>query len=200
MYVFVESIGLLRDGAPLLPYHQKRFSSTQIEAWGRIIHPPLKEILPQCHGNGLHKARLLYGQKNYEWDVQPYHRRKLLSLRVVQVDYADYHLKYLDKSLFENLKKGCGSGEDILIALKGEISDTSFSNVAFFDGRKWLTPARPLLKGTRRAELLDKKIIFERNILLKDIRSFSKIALFNALLDWDSRIELPVNKITIPDL
>jgi len=195
MFDFVESIALFPEGAPLLPYHQKRFESTQIETWGQIVHPTLLSLLPICPGEGLYKARFLYNEKSFAWDVRPYHRRALKILRLVHTEHADYHLKYLNKSLFEKLKKGCGPKEDILIVVKGRVTDTSFSNVAFFDGQKWLTPAFPLLKGTRRAELLDKKIIFEQDIAIDNIKYFSKIALFNALVNWDLRIEFPVSHI-----
>ena len=46
----------------------------------------------------------------------------------------------------------------------GRLTDTSYSNIALFDGNRWVTPAHPLLKGTMRQSLIDKGLLKEKGI------------------------------------
>ena len=82
--------------------------------------------------------------------------------------------------------------EDVLIVKDGCLTDTSIANVALYDGKMWCTPSHPLLRGTKRAELLDKKIIVEKDIPQAHLGKYSKIMLFNAMIDWGCII-LPVD-------
>ena len=79
----------------------------------------------------------------------------------------------------------------------GLLTDTSIANIALWDGRQWHTPARPLLKGTRRAELLDNGILTEHDIPVEKIWTYRKIRLFNAMLHF-GEIELPCADIQRP--
>ena len=71
----------------------------------------------------------------------------------------NYDLKYFDRKIFDDLKKNI-KADDILIIKNGFITDTSIANILFFDGKKWITPKKPLLKGTVRERLLRMKLIF----------------------------------------
>ena len=77
----------------------------------------------------------------------------------------------------------------------GYITDTSFSNIIFFDGANWITPSTPLLEGTKIKELLEKKIISEQEIKLKDLIKFSKAKLINAMIDIDDGNEIEMKNI-----
>jgi 4-amino-4-deoxychorismate lyase len=72
--------------------------------------------------------------------------------------------------------------DDILIVKNGLITDTSYSNVAFFDGQLWFTPHQPLLPGTARARLLHEGCLQEAKITLTDLHRFEKCSLINAML------------------
>ena len=61
------------------------------------------------------------------------------------------------------------------------------------DVYKRQTPAHPLLQGTKRAELLNKQLIVEKDIAQVHLNDYSHIMLFNAMIDWE-RIVLPINK------
>ena len=84
----------------------------------------------------------------------------------------------------------------MLIVRDGLLTDTSIANVALYDGHEWLTPTHPLLRGTKRAELLARKAIREADIPADSIFSYSKIALFNAMIDFEVLV-MPINKSTI---
>ena len=64
--------------------------------------------------------------------------------------------------------------DDILIVKNGLLTDTSIANIALYDGNDWYTPLHPLLKGTKRAELLDKGVLKEKEIKIKWKQGLSK--------------------------
>jgi 4-amino-4-deoxychorismate lyase len=72
------------------------------------------------------------------------------------------------------------------LIIKNElVTDTSIANIAFFDGEKWLTPKKPLLKGTTRARLLENGEIFEADIDVHTLKNYTQVALLNAMIDFD---------------
>ncbi len=62
--------------------------------------------------------------------------------------------------------------------------DTSIANLAFFIEGKWITPDTPLLEGTMRAYLLDRRKIFLGKISIKELKYAKKIAIMNALIGF----------------
>jgi 4-amino-4-deoxychorismate lyase len=72
-----------------------------------------------------------------------------------------------------------------MIFKNGFLTDTSIANIAIFDGDNWLTPKKPLLEGTTRNRLLENKDIIESNIDLNMLKNAKKIALMNAMIDFD---------------
>lgn len=65
----------------------------------------------------------------------------------------------------------------------GLLTDTSFTNVAVFDGERWLTPKHPLLLGTKRASLLERQVIKEADISVETLMNAQKVSLINAMID-----------------
>ena len=89
-----------------------------------------------------------------------------------------------------------GDCDEIIIVKNGLITDTSFTNLALFDGNRWLTPKPPLLLGPKRAQLLEAGIIEEAELTLEDLRKAEKVSLFNAMIDFGER---EITKILLPD-
>jgi 4-amino-4-deoxychorismate lyase len=107
----------------------------------------------------------------------------------------DYQFKYTDRARLEELKRRT-KADEILIVKNGYITDTSFSNIIFFDWEnKWVTPATPLLKGTKRKELLEKGMIHEKEIRPYDLKDFTKARLINAMLDIEDGEEIETGNI-----
>ena len=52
----------------------------------------------------------------------------------------------------------------------------------------------PLLKGTRRAQLLLEGCVTERDILVEELEKYSRIRLFNAMIDF-GEIELELGQV-----
>ncbi len=115
----------------------------------------------------------MYGEKGIEdASYSSYVMRHVHSLALIQADDID----------------------DILIVKQGLLTDTSIANIAFYNGTHWYTPAHPLLKGTKRAALLEEGILQEKDIRPENLSSFSTVRLFNAMIDW-GELELPVRNI-----
>jgi 4-amino-4-deoxychorismate lyase len=87
---------------------------------------------------------------------------------------------------------GSVEADDILIIKNEMVTNTSFSNIVFFDGTKWLTPAQPLLRGTKREKLIRENIIFEETITKNEIQRFQNAVLINAMIDIE---ESPIIEI-----
>lgn len=75
------------------------------------------------------------------------------------------------------------------------ITDTSYSNVAFFDGRKYVTPDTFLLNGTRRQYLLGAGVLTERRITPSDLGGFERVVLINAMLGIEDDLAVPIERI-----
>jgi 4-amino-4-deoxychorismate lyase len=89
-----------------------------------------------------------------------------------------------------------GDCDDILLVRNGCVADSSYTNIAMFDGDKWITPKRPIIYGTNRAYLLDNNLITEGNIAISDISKFQKIRMFNAMIEF-GEIELDISSIIL---
>lgn len=122
--------------------------------------------------------------------------RQVQSLRLVRADTADYRYKSADRSELEALYSLRGNQDDVLIVRNRLLTDTSIANVALEKGGAWYTPATPLLKGTKRAWLLEQGTLKERDIPADDVYSYSRIALFNAMIDFGALV-LDINRDTI---
>ena len=108
--------------------------------------------------------------------------RTIRSFRLVEDNSISYAYKSADRSGFEKLLRGKGDADEIIIVQNGLLTDTSFSNIALWDGADWYTPAAPLLAGTMRQSLLDRRLVQEANITVDQLEHYSKISLINAML------------------
>lgn len=125
----------------------------------------------------------------------PYCKRTIRALRPILLpDGFDYSYKYADRRFFERVKAELASDEEpLFVRPDGSITDTSFTNVLIETEAGYLTPTRPLLKGTQREGLLQAGLITEADDLtLSTLRSKAKaILLINALLPLEEALRLP---------
>lgn len=138
--------------------------------------------LPQT---GLHKVRVLYAEKLHKVEINPYEIKPIKSLKITAAEHVRYPKKYADRSGINTLfaqKEDC---DDILMTQHGFITDTSYANVALYDGSDWYTPAAPMLRGTRRAYLLETGKIKSSVIRVKDLGLFQEIRLLNGMIPWE---------------
>mgnify|MGYP001720324406 FL=1 len=125
----------------------------------------------------------------------PYCKRTICALRPIPLpDSFEYSYKYADRSFFERVKAELADGEEpLFVRSDGTITDTSFTNVLIETEAGYLTPTRPLLKGTQREGLLRAGLIAEADDLtLSALRAKAKsILLINALLPLEEALRLP---------
>ena len=187
----------LQDGVlKNIDLHNKRMNDARVKLFGVNHHIALEhEIkIPETLKKGVYKCRVVYKQHIESIEFIEYKIKPLKTIKLVYDNDIDYDYKYLERSCFANhLKKV--KEDDILIVKLGLISDVSYANIVFYDGEKWITPAKPLLKGTMRKYLLDKQLITEDNIEPKDLKCFQKARLINAMLDLENSSDIEIVNI-----
>ena len=180
---FLETIKVL-DGELLhIEYHQQRYERTlyscgirEFYSLANILHPPQK---------GLYRCRVVYGvDGEFTQSYHTYTKRKIETLKLVESDIV-YDRKYADREALETLFEKREACDDIIIVKEGLIRDTTIANLAFFNGAEWFTPRQPLLKGTTRQRLLESGFLKELDIDVASLSGFEKIALMNAMVDFD---------------
>ena len=184
---------------PLIYWHEERFAKTQSANFGKIIYPSLEEIVRASDtpkGNNIcYKCRVVYDSENIDVEFPVYQRKKINRLIVKTDNEIDYQFKCANRKRLNLLCKDLRADEEVLIVKNDLLTDTSFTNIALFDGSNWFTPEKPLLQGVQRNYLLSKKMIHEKDISLQELKTYSKIKLFNALNDWNDAWELDRSNI-----
>lgn len=188
----------LKDGIiQKLNYHQFRLNRSMDELFpdAQKIDLAYEIPIPENCKSGIFKIRVLYGQTIEKIEIEPYVFRSIKSLKVVHHESIDYHLKYTDRQILQELFAQRGDCDDIIIVKNGLVTDSFAANLLFFDGKKWFTPKTPLLKGTKRQFLIDNGIISEKEIREEDIRSYRKVGLINAMIDFEEMPKVNLEQI-----
>ncbi|NVO20323.1 MAG: aminotransferase class IV [Bacteroidetes bacterium] len=183
MSLLLETIKF-RDGIPCnLHLHKQRMECSIMEIHKTILNTPLENLLkcPEGLHSGIVKCRVIYDTSIRSITWEPYKPRTIRTLRITEDNSIDYSHKYLDRRGFTKLLEGV-TEDDILIVKDGYITDTSFANIIFRDGNLWVTPDTPLLRGTKRQELIDKGVITDKSIRVIDLPHFSEARIMNAML------------------
>lgn len=197
MFPLLESLKLKNGMIQNLDYHQARLNRSLDELFPGAEKIDLnREILvPENCRWGIYKVRVLYGPTVEKIEFASYIFRTIKSLKVVRHESIDYHLKYSDRQILDELFARRGNCDDIIIVKNGLVTDSFAANLLFLDGNRWLTPTSPLLKGTKRQLLLDRGIISEMEIREDDIRNFQKVGLINAMIDFDEMPVVPADRV-----
>lgn len=197
MCQLVESLKL-KDGVIQNPaYHQARLNRSMDELFpgAEKINLETDIEIPENCTSGIFKVRVLYCRTLEKIEIEPYVFRKIASLKIVHHQSIDYHLKYTDRTILQELFAQRGSCDDIIVVKNGLVTDSFVANLLFFDGEKWFTPATPLLKGTKRQFLLDQGMILEKEIREDEIGNYREVGLVNAMVDFEEMPVIEINKI-----
>ncbi len=173
--------------------HQMRYGRTARHFFGSGYNvEDLGKIAAGFAANeGVNKVRIVYdGSGVVSAACAPYQMRNIRSLRLVECDGIDYTYKYADRTALDNAMKLRGGCDNVVIVRDGLLTDTSYTNIALYDGCRWLTPARPLLQGTALMRLFDEGRLEARDIRAGEIWDYSHIALFNSMIDF-GKLVLP---------
>jgi len=178
---FIETIRFENGKFHLLDYHQERIDRTFAAFYSGYSPIQLTQILPDFQGKGKYKFRLEYDAKTHLLTNRLYTPKTIRTLQLIDAD-LDYGFKFSDRSELQKLLD-ISKADEIILVKNGLITDTSYSNLAFFDGLDWWTPEQPLLAGVRRSSLMSKGKLKAANMRVDDLPKFSKVSLINAMLD-----------------
>ncbi len=195
MKLLLETICCQDGQLQALPWHEARMRDSLQQLGGGLSFPLSQIRVPEHARAGRYKCRLLYNGQLQQTEFLPYRIRPVRHLRLMEAGHIDYSCKYADRRAIEALFAARGDADDILMVRNGYITDTSYANVALWDGAAWHTPATPMLPGTRRARLLQQNQLQESRIRIADLVHFQQIALFNAMMGLHEGPRLPVKAI-----
>jgi len=166
-----------------LPYHQARLERSHQALYPYAKPIRLQTLLDNPPSKGLFRCRVLYGATVEGVEYLPYQAKEIQRLTIVPSS-LEYHHKYANRDALNSLKASQPQADEIIIEKEGYLTDTTISNIAFFDGSHWYTPHQPLLRGTMREQLLDKGFLLPKAIQTSDISHYTHVALINAMLGF----------------
>jgi 4-amino-4-deoxychorismate lyase len=172
----------LKDGQlQNIDYHNQRFNATRKAVFGNLETMDLIDliVIPNEYKVGDFRCRLIYEDKIESVNFIKYVQKEIKQLRLVDIGSWEYDFKYADRSFLNNLLEKNADVDEVIMVKNGFITDCTIANLAFYDGKNWFTPSTPLLKGTKRQQLLDKQLITEREIRVEDISQYEGVCLIN---------------------
>jgi len=196
MCQFIETMCVEQGRIINLDYHLERIKNTRKHFWNTEKTVPTDQLSAlAATQDSRAKLRFTYDKENiYDLSCTPYNTRKIERLKLLENNDIEYRYKSVNRSVINLLKAETEPTEEIVIVKQNRLTDTSYTNIALFDGSQWITPSTPLLKGTRRAQLLDTGRLIECEVLATDLKSFQSISLINAMMDLNELV-LPISSI-----
>jgi 4-amino-4-deoxychorismate lyase len=197
MYPLFESVcienGEIQNGT----YHESRFKSSFYAFFGFEAKYSLfdKVFFPRIDKSLKYKLKIKYNEIGTNWTIFEYLNTIPTGLLLLEDDEINYQLKYADRKQLNHLYQQKVNFEDVLIIKNGFITDATYSNILFTDGRKIVTPSTPLLHGTCRTRLLAEEKITESPIKADSIHTFESFQLINALNDFNENRWIPIKNI-----
>lgn len=166
-----------------MPYHQKRYSGV-LNSLGVEVAQNLEDYI-NPPSEGLYRCRLVYTPSDIAVTYHEYKKKDISSLKLIFNNDIEYSKKSVYRDDIDALFSQRDDADDILIIKNLLVCDTSIANIALYRAGMWMTPKTPLLKGTTRARLLEEGKIIEADIKVSELRTFSQVALLNAMIDFD---------------
>ena len=188
----------IENGQPrYLPRHEERIKRARQELWGIAEGFGLVNILkvPAEFTTGTVRCNVIYEKELIDITFRFHHKRPVGSLKLVYSNTLDYPMKYFNRAELEALFAMRGDCDDIIIVKNGLITDTSISNLIFYNGVKWYTPAYPLLKGTCRDRLIFEGKIIPVDIRPEDLQKYQGCKLINAMREMEEEEMIPIGRI-----
>ncbi|PJG85095.1 aminotransferase class IV family protein [Conservatibacter flavescens] len=183
MYPLFETLAIINGQIQNIDWHQKRYIHSLDKYYGQKTAVNLTALLAnfQIPAKGEIRCRIDYNAHTQKVQFFPYQRRIIRTFQPVQCDHIQYHLKFTDRTLLNQLFTQRGQCDEIMIIKQGYITDCSIGNLIFLRQGEWFTPNTPLLNGTQRQQLLAQSRIQTRSIKQQDLELFEEIRLINAL-------------------
>jgi len=185
MFRLVESIQIKDGQISLLPYHEARANRTRMALLGigKPIHIGAAIQEKGSFQYGLYKCRVVYNEKIEEIIVQEYQIREIKTVKLLEDNEITYDFKFLERPALDILYQNRDACDEIMITKKGLITDAFYYNYIFEKAGSWFTPESPLLKGCRRAALIDSGMLHTADIPVDRIYDYDRIHLINAMTE-----------------
>ena len=200
MYQFFESIQLKDSALKHLDLHVQRMQRTCLFFYReeKKIDALLQELNAlTTYPKGLHKVKVKYNLQAHEIEITPYVPRVIQTLQVIVNNDIQYPWKTINRQMFFAYEVQRKATEDFLFVREDCLTDSSYTNIALWNGQEWHTPEMPLFNGIQREVLIREGRIIASKITLSDMRNYEKISLINAMLPL-GEIEIPVSNIFFP--
>ncbi len=197
MSQFFESIRVKDGIAENLGFHQLRVNRTLKAFDASIISIDLASIVKQLvlPAEGLFKLKISYDLNgNYHSVFTPYQYKQIQNFALVDIKGQSYNYKFSNRDWINEALLHSGQDE-IIMHDGGLIKDCSYTNIVFFDGVNWVTPALPLLEGTQRVRLIETGLIQPKDLYIEDISIFKKFKCINAMMGWEDAVEYKIELI-----
>ena len=188
----------VRDGQfQNIEYHNKRFNISRLELFGLAIFQCLENLIkiPSECSEGIFRCRVMYEREIQSVTFTPYIYKEIKTLKLVDIGDWDYSYKYADRNFMSNLLAENKDFDEVIMTQHGFITDCTIANLAFWDGSNWFTPSTPLLKGTKRQQLLDNQEIIETEIRIEDLSNYKNACLINVFRGLSNESLQPVSAI-----
>lgn len=197
MFPLFETIKVKDGRFHNLGFHNDRINRARKVLFNRFDDLDLSDFLylPKSLGKGIHKCKVIYTTDIESVKFEPYVKREIRSLKMIHLWDFDYSHKYVARDGLNDLFNRRGACDDVLIIKNGLVTDTSYANIIFFDGKNWVTPNTPLLPGTKQRKLLMEKKILAATIPVEKIRHFQYAKVVNAMLDIDDTNPISMDRI-----
>ncbi|MEI6749684.1 MAG: aminotransferase class IV [Bacteroidales bacterium] len=196
MCLLFETIRIEKGKLQNVSFHNERLNRSRKELFGIDMLFDLQKIIhvPDSFYAEKHRCRIVYSTEIISIAFSQYTMRKINNLKIVEDDTIEYAYKFEDRQVIEKLRTGC-KADDILIIKNGLVSDTSYANIVFWDGIKWVTPSSPLLRGTTLTRLLLENKIQMEEIRKSDIKLFKSARIINAMIGLEESPSIEIKNI-----
>ncbi len=177
--IFFETIKCKNYNTFNISYHKARVVRTiglniNIEEY---IYPPNKNKM---------KCNIIYDENEILFvEYKKYDKKVIKSFYLIYDNDIKYDKKFLNRNNINTLYEKRGDCDEIIIVKNKLITDTSIANIAIKYNQRWITPAKPLHKGTTRQRLIESKQLYEKDISVDMLKNSEKIALLNAMIGFD---------------
>jgi 4-amino-4-deoxychorismate lyase len=187
MYPLVESVRIENRQLHHVELHNQRINLAR-----QVIYKQYQPIdinslvkIPEWITNDRYKCRITFYPEKSEYSITPYHQREINTLKIITDDTIDYSFKNENRFQLDAAYSRRENCDDIIIIKKGHLTDAWAANIILFDGKNWITPDTPLLRGVQREFLLQEVVIIEKEVKLDHLPSFQTIKLINAMIDFE---------------
>lgn len=198
MYPLFETICLKNGELQNAFYHNKRIETALRAVYISSKKYKIDEIIkiPNDMIEGIYKCRFMYSDEKYEYEFSPYQPKDVKFLELITHNNIEYKHKFSERKELDSLRENT-KYDDVLIVKRGLITDTTRANIVFNLENLWVTPDKPMLRGTQREKLLDGKIIVKMEIKESDLYRFKSFKLINAMCPFETQPELPITNIIV---